>query len=470
DKVDWLIASAARVSSTQTDQVVDVYPCTPTQRSLVERTVVLPGAYWLHNAFEIPAELDIARLERAWLEVVEAHAILRTRIFTVDDQHLQAVLRQPDPVRHMSAASLTKFLAADRTRAFTYGEPLLRAVVLTEPSDDQCRRYFVLTFHHSVYDVWSLTKIFGLLEGIYARLGCPEEADDGGEYQEVGFKYFVKALQDQDRGIALDFWKKYLLGTKTKPLVPPSTNTQANSMLRYKISLPLTGGLKAAGSSVTHAVMTYAALGLAFNRQLQSADTVMRLISMGRSTAGVPGIEDLVGPTITTAPLRINHTGKATLHDYLAHVHAQVRRLTPFEQIGLDDISHVHSDAEQACLSAPQIVVHPDDPYTQQPAAGLGLQRRELSAFNDDGVLFTMDISLVLQGKALEALDIRVVFDGHVVPGDNVRRLVVDLECIMQQIWEAPGSSHSDTPLDTIQRSVAETDGLDLEVERISSA
>lgn len=77
-QVEALVAQTANICSVPPDEVVDIYPCTPTQRFLIARTLACPNAYWLLNVLKIPAQMDTARLEKAWEQVGAAHAILRS--------------------------------------------------------------------------------------------------------------------------------------------------------------------------------------------------------------------------------------------------------------------------------------------------------------------------------------------------------------------------------------------------------
>lgn len=440
--IEALRSTAAKQCSVKPAEVLDVYPCTPTQQALIDRTLKSPGAFWLHNVFEMPPSLDAARLETAWQRIVEAHDILRTRIYAHSERYLQVVLQKPNALRHITVYSLQRYCTANLLQPLKYGEPLMRAAVLTEAvsNDFANKRYLVVTFHHSVYDIPSLAKIFTELEHEYGAIAAPDAlAKPTDKIQEVSYKHFVKALLDQDRALVEDFWRKYLLGTKTTPFVdPPTEEAKVNRVLRHKIPLAATMSQKGSGSSnVTHAVLAYAALGLALHRQLASPDTVLRLVSMGR-TAAVPDIAEIVGPTLTWVPLRMTvNDAEMSLQDYLTHVTAQARRSVPYEQIGWKDIGKMHSDAEKACAAATQVVLHPYDPYSEQLAGGLGLRRRELSAFSDDGVPVTVDIALIMKNKALESLSTRIIFDDRVVSEESVRWLMIDFEIITQAISKA---------------------------------
>ncbi|CAG8900319.1 unnamed protein product [Penicillium nalgiovense] len=455
DELDTLISRVATVCGVRPEQVVDIYPCTPIQRSMIKRTATHPEAYWMHNTFELTSEVDELLLKQAWQGVVASHSILRTRILPHNGQYVQAVLDELHEVQPVSGVSLDEFFIASRDRQFTDGQPLLHASMVSDDS----RRHFVLKFHHAVYDAWSLTKICESLQRQYLRLADPVNILSMSETPIIGFNYFVKAVQQQNQAYALDFWSKYLLGTKTSSLAPSYEGYNADSTIRHRIALP---DPMVTGSSTTPAVMVYAALGLALHKQLQVPDTILGLISIGRS---LPLTEELVGPTVTRVPLRINHKKQSNLHDYLLHVQSQARQPTAFEHVDFEEVVRLHSDAHDACHAAPQVVVHPYDPYTEQPTAKMGLLRQELSMVNNDGIALSIDISLVLRERALEALDVRLMFASSIVGEEKLRLLVGDLNAIMLKIHALQGDLHSATVEEVLQGVPGTV--VELAVERI---
>ncbi|KAK3294121.1 uncharacterized protein B0H64DRAFT_399754 [Chaetomium fimeti] len=430
-----LIAKAAEVCQVLPAHVLDIYPCTPTQRSIVSRTMARPGAWWLHNVFDVPADIDLPRLERAWHRVVQAHDILRTRVLIHEGHYLQAVLCPPTVIQHVrhdaGGTSLQEFLDSDmhrlRRMPSLEGQPLVSATLLNEA-------HFVLTLHHSVYDAWSLTNMFNHLEQMY--LADRDPGTDG--YHPPQFKSFVKALLDQNRAQAVDFWTTSLAEAKTKPIAQLDQLDQGftpNRVLRHRIELPtgVGAGAGAGAGTATHAEVTYAAVALALHCQSQTPDTLLRIISTGRTSPTIPDIAELVGPTVTVVPLLIQRR-TTRVPEYLAHVRAQLRRAAPFEHFAMDEAAHLAPTAGNAYRAAPQVVVHPHDPYTEQPATKINLRRRELSVLAGDGAAFTVDVSLVVQGKVLQALDVRVIFDDRAVNEKSLRRLIADLDLITRRL------------------------------------
>lgn len=316
------------------------------------------------------------------------------------------------------------------------GGPLICAALLSD-------KWFVLALHHSNRDGWSMSKVFESLELEYARLG----EDSGTEkrnvvHEQVSFNHFVKALQEQDRGVSAAFWRDALAGASTPPFIPlkPADDRLAKFLLQNTIALPVktitATTLRAHGTQVE---LAYSAIGLALYRQLQTSDTVLRLASTGRASATVAEVEDLFGPTVTSVPQRLRHpdeddgTGAPTLGDFVSHLRDQRRALAPHEHAGLEGAALSHPDAGPACVSAPQVVVHPFDPYAETAADGTGLRRQDLSAFGgDDGAPFTLYVSLVSWGRALEGIKVRALFSDSAVEEMGVRGHVPVLDDIVR--------------------------------------
>lgn len=432
-------------------EVEDVYPCTSVQVGLIRRTLQRRGAFWLYNVFEIPEDLDLDRLETAWNGVVDAFDILRTRIFESNGKWLQAVVQSYAPVIHATMASVGKFCASDRDTPFSTGQRLCRAAFVKEHTrltNRPSKRYFVLALHHALYDVPTLTKIFECLEETYntnRRDSCAEDSKSTLGQQSSSYKHFINALQQQDAALSAEFWKKSLVGVKTNPIIPPSSRGCIDRALCHRISFSDDIGQRAAKSkALSSATIVYGALGLAFHQHQQAEDIVFKLVSMGRTSVSLPTIEDIAGPTMTFVPLRINMLpGKdATLDDYLHHVAAQSRRINSFEHFGWENISEVHEDAAAACAGAVQVVVHPSELYGKQVGESLGLRRKPLSPFSEDDMPLSVDISMEIKSGVLLGLDVRMVYDQHIVPEEKVRRLLQDFNTIVRLVVKQ--SRHSE--------------------------
>ncbi|KAK8135710.1 hypothetical protein PG984_003650 [Apiospora sp. TS-2023a] len=451
--IDSLKAQVAENCGVDVEEVVDAYPLTPTQRDLFDYGLVRPGALWMQNVFKIPDNVDLDRLGRAWSSIVSSHDMLRTRVVSLEDQLLQVVLRSPGEVVHTKcpAADFDAFLSSDQERWLNSGHPLSHFTVVSE-------RWLVVTLHHILYDAWSLNKLFALLDLEYTRLA--DEKDEGAIEQEqrVDFRHFMKAiLHQQGRAETSAFWHDALLGVSTRPFAKETAQGfSSNSFLRHGIKLPQ--GATGLRAYKTPAELGYAALGLAFHEQLRTADTVLRVVSTGRTIDSVPGIEDLLGPTVNNLPLRLRHSERgSTSSSFIAHVREQLVSLAPYEQADFKAIAKLHPEAQAACDAAPLVIVQAIDPYAEPPAGGIGLERRPQPLFWDNGMPFIFIISPVMRGKELQSMDVMVYFADTVVTDREVKRLVAVLDVVVRALVTAEGDLDVAELLDIREEDLVKT-------------
>ncbi|KAK8017291.1 Nonribosomal peptide synthetases (NRPS) [Apiospora rasikravindrae] len=365
--IDSLKAKLAGDCGVEPEEVVDAYPVTATQRDLFHYGLARPGALWMQNVFKIPDNVDVDRLGRAWRRIVSSHDILRTRVVALEDDLLQVVLRSPGKISRVEyqPADFEAFLAFEQKRTLGSGQPLSYVTVVNE-------RWLVVTLHHIVYDAWSLNKLFALLDLDYTRMADGTDENEGEQEQGVDFRHFMKAVLDQHgKPETSAFWHDAMLGVSTRAFARETAQgLSSNFFLQHNIKLPQ--GVTGERAYKTPAELGYAALGLAFHEQLRTADTLLRVISTGRTIASVPGIEDLQGPTVNNLPLRLRHSdGESTTTSFVAHVREQLISLAPYEQFSFEAVAKLHPEAQAACAVAPLVIIQAVDPYAEPPAGGL---------------------------------------------------------------------------------------------------
>ena len=124
-------------------EVEEIYPLTPLQQGLLFHSVKSPesGLYFEQARVELEGRLEPAVLRRAWAEVAERHAALRTRFaWRGLDRPLQVVERgaalpwEEKDLRGLSAeeqrCQIDEFLDRDRKQGFDFRTvPLARATL-----------------------------------------------------------------------------------------------------------------------------------------------------------------------------------------------------------------------------------------------------------------------------------------------------------------------------------------------------
>ena len=82
------------MNETALQNLEDIYRLAPMQQGMLFHTLYAPetGAYFEQSIFTIKGELDIRAFERAWQQVIEHHAILRTSFLWEGLENPQQIL------------------------------------------------------------------------------------------------------------------------------------------------------------------------------------------------------------------------------------------------------------------------------------------------------------------------------------------------------------------------------------------
>ncbi|KAL4869849.1 hypothetical protein BDV12DRAFT_195858 [Aspergillus spectabilis] len=310
----------AGVCGVAVENIEDVYPCTPLQEGLMAITTQQAGSYIGRWVFRIRDSTDSKAFKKAWTRLTQKMPILRTRIVTGQQSGaIQVVVREPALWR--DGNDLQQYLDQDLQESFGYGQALVRQAIIKATNE---QRYFVLTAHHSVYDGYSLGKLFDAAAVLY----------DGQELPPApSFSRFLSYLDHQDQEAAKNFWQSQIQGEIGAPfpsLHRPSYRPQPTQKLSSSVEVG------SVGESNTLASTLRAAWALAVSAY--GGNDVLFGVALSGRAAPVPGILDLPAPTITTVPVRVHINPEQSVNDYLAMVHQQSVDMIPYEHTGLQNI------------------------------------------------------------------------------------------------------------------------------------
>ena len=217
-------------------QVEDVFPCTPLQQGFLALTALREGYFVAEFRFELQDSVDIGRFQEAWTKVVASTPTLRTRIVDLLDQGLvQAVLDEQVPCfLNRETTKATKQLQRENEGGEEQQTVLGTGLVRPElESQQDGRRFFVWTIHHSLFDGRSIPLILQDLQRAYT-----------GEPRKVApaFQDFVKYVLSIDQMQATTFWAKQLRDLEAPqfpPLPLPKYVPQASACVTRQTSSPL---------------------------------------------------------------------------------------------------------------------------------------------------------------------------------------------------------------------------------------
>lgn len=368
--VESACLEASQACGTEPSAVEDIYPCTPTQESLITFSLKSTEPYVAQRIACVPSHLSLDDYKQAWEAVFAANPILRTRVAQLQDPGLQqVVLKRGIDWRH--STSLSQYLEDDRNERMDLGQSLARYAIVDDASDG--KRYMVWTVHHVQYDGWSEPLILDMVAKALQNGSIDIQS-------KALMKDFVKWVHDTDQTAIQDFWRNELHGAVGPqfPSTPsrdflPTPNGTAERLVR----LDTTEGLP-----FTIATLIRGAWALVASQYTGSDDVVFGETLTGRDIS-LRGVEDVLGPLNATVPVRVRINRAASAASYLRDVQQAMSARTPYQHMGMQYIRRVSRDAQHACEAPTGIVVQPEPELVGgELGFGLGDPVREALHFN----------------------------------------------------------------------------------------
>ena len=390
--------------------IEDILPPTPLQEGLLALTIKDPEAYVLRDVFRLPFDLNIDRLQRAWDVVVRDSPILRTTIVNLESSGCwQVVLR--NNIMWTSSCNVDECVANDKLRPFGYGMPLMRLALV----DDKWNgRYFVWTIHHSLYDGWSYRLILNKVQEVYKN-----DSIATGQ----SFNRFIKYLSASDSDEAKAFWRSQFSGLEAihfprlpSPTFEPLVDTHASVNIRLTRKM---------NTEFTVATILKAAWALVIGRYIGAKEATFGVTQTGRN-APLSGITDMVGPTITTVPLRIKIDSTRPVASLLDSIQKQSTDMIRFEHTGLQYIRRINQECREACEFGSILLIQPGD---QSDVEFLGSER---VADKDKGFWrFRLGIECTVKEDSIQ---VTAGSDSRLLCKTQTQRMLYQFKSIVEQL------------------------------------
>ena len=428
--LDQLLDEIVAQCRVEKEQLADAYPCSALQEGLITLSIKQPGAYVAHNVFRLPAAVDIVQFKATWEKAVEDMDILRTRIVNTSmSTFLQVVLKQ-EKIQWYNAEN-----TADATNAALLlpehsGSPLMRFTIVD--NDDRGDRYFVWSIHHALYDGWSMPRMLQRVEGIYF--------EESPVSPKAPYSHFIKYLRNTDSQACDRFWRSKFDGLQSLHFPKVSSldadqEAQAET-LKYTVRLPE----MPKGTGFTLPTMIRAAWAILLSSHTGSDDVVFGETMTGRDVP-VDGIIDMLGPTLTTVPTRIQVNSSLTIMEYLQKVNQMAADVIPYQHVGLQHIRRLNPETATACDFQNLLVIqtaeaHGDSKMWDPVNSGVGSN------------FFTYPLVVECNAGA-SSIHVDAHYNEKVISKWHVERLLRQLESILGQICSA--TSTSDVKLSDVQ-------------------
>ena len=263
--------------------VVDAYPTTPLQSSLLASTFQGNPEYLYQRTFDV-RHLDIVKMRLAFQIVFSASEILRTTYTHTAKGFVQIIHSGTNLPWTDTSTALETFISEDKKRGFVVNEPFVRFAIIQ-------KQLLVVSMHHSLFDFWSHSFLYEDVARLY--LGIES-------ITRPPFREFVHYLQQLDLKPAKAYWKTYL--EHSEPTIlnhSPSTRIVEK---KKHVSLNVKDAMRALG--VTSGALLYTAWALVLARHTGSKEPVFATTIAGRELP-VDNIHLLDGPTLTVIPQKV---------------------------------------------------------------------------------------------------------------------------------------------------------------------
>lgn len=366
DKVQELLVDAAEECEVDQSLITDIYPVTPLQEGLMAANMTRPNAYTARFVHLLAPNTDINKFKSIWDDLYSEMPIIRSRfVATIQAGSLQAVLNMP--LSWHFADDLEDYLKRDEDDPMLPGRALSRFAIIESKRNNTT--HFVWTFHHMLYDGWSVSIIYRRFNSLYNGKAAKEPED---------YRHFISYVNTLDRTEVEKYWRSELNGATAPTFpVPAKQGYQpiAKRVLRDGLDLTLDSAV-----GFTMSTLVRAAWAIMIGNFSRTNDVVFGAIVSGRSTP-IARIEESPGPTLATVPVRIRLDSRLPLLELLRRVQDAATSMMPYEQTGIQHIRSISGDAKLACNFQNLLVVQHAGDWDETGPLTKPLHREEETTF-----------------------------------------------------------------------------------------
>ncbi|OJZ79694.1 hypothetical protein ASPFODRAFT_555216 [Aspergillus luchuensis CBS 106.47] len=329
--------------------VEDAYPCSPLQQGILLSQAKDARLYWPRFVWKVvpndgPGVVDMGRLQRAWQQVVDRHAMLRTILVDGigEKDYAAQVVRRSTPVdvevvecaENDPITTLKEHpRAADRA-----GQPPHRLLLCATPTEAFC----ALEISHALIDAHSSRILQQDLRLAYDQR-LPTEP--GPLYHE-----YMRYLGGLSQAAAEAYWRSYIAGVQ--PCHLPTLEAQgAGSQQRRELrstTVSLGAGERVRAFCQRHEVtmsnLFQVAWGLVLQAYTGAETACFGYLNSGRDIP-VRGVHDIVGPFINMLVCRVGTSPDESVLSMVRKNRTEYLQSLPHQHYSLAGILHLADTA-----------------------------------------------------------------------------------------------------------------------------
>ncbi|TGO63093.1 hypothetical protein BCON_0015g00220 [Botryotinia convoluta] len=310
------------------------YPCTPLQNAMLAETALDGRAYRNWIELSLPGLSDIDNLYIKLQDLADCNPILRTGFAESSDNsgYMQFVWKTfPDS----NIKTVDVFTYDFGVESASLHRPIVFEILPTK----SCLK-LLIHIHHALYDAWSIDLLLDDLNCLLQDeipIPRPSFADVVGGY--------LNGSLSSDSQVSKDYWKDHMVHLELRNLPNFHTTKVASARLavaNHSTQLStLDVELAAKQLASSPQAIFQAAYALILASYLGSTDVCFGTVFSGR-TIPLAGIEDIIGPCLSTLPIRIDTSIASTLQDLVEELNSINRKHLEHSTLPLREIKSVN--------------------------------------------------------------------------------------------------------------------------------
>lgn len=327
------IAKTASGLGFDPDEIERVASCAPVQVSMLAETLKRPEAYCNWVELQVSATRDVDTVVSWFREAIRRNEILRTGFISSQDGFEQVIWKPTAPVSVKVVHRFDrKYRLDDRGCARPFSVQVLAK---------RSRKYttVLMQIHHALYDGWSLDLLLSDLN----LLAQGKLISERPPFRLLS-NYYHSAQYHSDTVVARDYWADYLLGYQPTPMPQMlSKNIRIDQTLSAQKTLAIDASAVRAAAvrlDISTQVFFQACLLWLWGSIIGTEDVVVGNVTSGR-TVPLQGLEDMIGPCLTTIPIRAKMAQARTVKELLEFIHISNRESLAHCTLPLTEIKKV---------------------------------------------------------------------------------------------------------------------------------
>ncbi|XDG05893.1 hypothetical protein ABKA04_005508 [Annulohypoxylon sp. FPYF3050] len=316
------------------ENVERIEVCSPAQVAMVAETLKDARLYINRTELHFPGHLAVESIKSWFLALGQRNEILRTGFSHLSHKLYQVIWKQfeEEQISVLSNACPFEYVEVENFLR----RPLKIDIIPRRPEVDY--HTIILTLHHSIYDGWTMDL---LIEDL-SLLALNRLPIDRPQFTQLS--RYLSTLSETEMMNAREFWAEHLRrwtppalpNFKTAAVIEPQIKTMCR-----KIELdPTMVRDFALRVSVGPQVIFQACLTWLWGAVCGIDDTTIGSVSSGRALP-ITGVEKIMGPCMTTLPLRVVSSRYTTILELLQGIHSLNRETLRYGNLSLAEIKRI---------------------------------------------------------------------------------------------------------------------------------